>query len=1513
MAKRVYSSAVKKWAIGAGVTGVPLAILLFWYLSSLGAITITGFSGDQICSGTVQDPCIAYINMTAKEDIFIYPNENWSGGFYMNGSVKSTKLYRSWGTGWREINLTTNCKGTWCGAPDNSGKTVYSFAFRNNKEYQLKFEVLKNNPNESIKWGFANLDPIFYGIDNQYKEYSEKNREFFIKDNNFNTILFSGKLISDTHLKVNIGYQKVAEFEVNSSVNLDNFMTNIELYDLNNNSRIINRILYFKYMDYEDKLIYDYEIFCDKSILVNGTEIQECVQEITGNHIEKVVIWKDFNKSFFNSGNKNMGIFTNVEKGDYIEWIPTFYDFKITEWATWGNISTGSQAEVILISPADKNITTINTVFYNATANITGGAGLVNMSLWTNSTGTWHLNETKTIGEGISSVIQSHNQATTNDVTETQPLGRGFKFVVNQNVTLVKATKFALTTAATMDLYYSNGTSIANATLTSGNASFNIPLVAGQTYWLCAGGLTHTSWKASPTYPYNDTYVNFTNGVHCDDFGATENVIREILSITVNATTPQTFSVQNFSKIIPTTNTTWNVQACDTDGACGFAVNNRTIWYTPPNLISFVNPTAANGTIFNRNWIFMNVSVTETNFQNLTFNLYHLNGTSITSITFTNSTRQINVTGLANDIYYYNATTFDMVNNSNSTETREISLITSISVYFNNTLGNVTAERGNISIKANGTGNVTICFDIDGPEYSTNYFCTGGETIYITPNFTKQLFSDGTLSQGFNFSNLSSNSITIASHKYDEPQSLKFNITGVSNPYDTTIFYANSTPNLSNSTQYIPLIDRWYDGYLNNSRIYLNADQDGNTQKNLTYAFGYNYTIYFVLDDIFKIRDVYSFLLNLIGFPSGVEYKEGNNTIGSVGFDSYINISTDSTTHQDFSGVIMAKNVSRQMYLYDNLTDSSGVNTTLWKNTSCVIGPPTSCTAEVSGSGPTGGARGMNTFVYTIDGTGILGTTVVSRYNSLSYPESDIVNLSINSTLVVEKDSNDDGQATWHLKYGGTQIWFANASVESINVDEQTRTNLTIMITKVNRTTAERRLWGYENKTTLDPPSSNASTNYMFSGEASYFTITNNSAGFAFDADAIIEQDDPVIIINITTREVKHTKSTRANSTVVSNSVYDTGGKIESVIANFFGQNVAGESLTFYASADDGANWETVTNGVSHTFVNPGQHLRWGMTINITAPDNYNSTTHLWGVNLSVPAGNTSNITIDWGDDGIIDYTYSGYFGQANGTQQANLSNIDISDLFISTNKNTSINYGHTYSIPLKIASDSLGLLVVENFNMTYDPNPIEINVSRNLSNVLGNSTANESGFRIPIATINSTTSQARINISNMVYAYLGGRWVLNVTAHDTNYTVNQTHNITFYRSSFLQRLPYTWTDLIFFLPRTNSSKNVSAFGQTSTIPLINITMTNYAKNANLSIRINETFACLNLTWAGNGTKPLTGNIINTTNQQIESNIGYLHNKSIFIWADLNNCNATNQRILQPRVDIESYCIDCLR
>lgn len=101
---------------------------------------------------------------------------------------------------------------------------------------------------------------------------------------------------------------------------------------------------------------------------------------------------------------------------------------------------------------------------------------------------------------------------------------------------------------------------------------------------------------------------------------------------------------------------------------------NITVDNTNPT-VAFIAGTQGNNTFVNRSWIFVNVSLTETNLRNITFALFPVGGTANLTNFTTNASTSVNFTNLAlNTAYYYNVTVFDLANNTNVTETRYITL-----------------------------------------------------------------------------------------------------------------------------------------------------------------------------------------------------------------------------------------------------------------------------------------------------------------------------------------------------------------------------------------------------------------------------------------------------------------------------------------------------------------------------------------------------------------------------------------------------------------------------------------------------------------------------------------------------------------------------------------------------------------------------------------------------------------------------------------------------------------------
>ncbi len=128
------------------------------------------------------------------------------------------------------------------------------------------------------------------------------------------------------------GYQKVAEFELESFVDYENALQEIDFYDARKDLKKIDRQFDFKYKTIEEVVIPDYVEDCKLPRTKDGF----CQWIESGSHIESQEKWHDLESlSVAKDQVITIGIFTDVQKGDYVEWIPSFYGERVKEWATF--------------------------------------------------------------------------------------------------------------------------------------------------------------------------------------------------------------------------------------------------------------------------------------------------------------------------------------------------------------------------------------------------------------------------------------------------------------------------------------------------------------------------------------------------------------------------------------------------------------------------------------------------------------------------------------------------------------------------------------------------------------------------------------------------------------------------------------------------------------------------------------------------------------------------------------------------------------------------------------------------------------------------------------------------------------------------------------------------------------------------------------------------------------------------------------------------------------------------
>jgi major intracellular serine protease len=130
--------------------------------------------------------------------------------------------------------------------------------------------------------------------------------------------------------------------------------------------------------------------------------------------------------------------------------------------------------------------------------------------------------------------------------------------------------------------------------------------------------------------------------------------------------------------------------------------------------LNYSSGTEANNSYFNnRNWVFVNVSVSDVNVGNITFSLYNTSLVNNTNFSLWTGNNSINWTNLSrNSIYYYNVSVYDSLGNYNYTDTRKITfdnitpVITSISTSKTSTRVTLSVETSEDSYCSYSTSDV---------------------------------------------------------------------------------------------------------------------------------------------------------------------------------------------------------------------------------------------------------------------------------------------------------------------------------------------------------------------------------------------------------------------------------------------------------------------------------------------------------------------------------------------------------------------------------------------------------------------------------------------------------------------------------------------------------------------------------------------------------------------------------------------------------------------------------------
>jgi len=257
--------------------------------------------------------------------------------------------------------------------------------------------------------------------------------------------------------------------------------------------------------------------------------------------------------------------------------------------------------------------------------------------------------------------------------------------------------------------YFFNTTDLTGLTATNGTSAIPLSLVVDLSNPYISGLVSSDADNITK----NDTNINFT--VTASD--------TNIDTVTLNGTAMTHGAGNTYHLWINTSALGCAGNAACTVGATATDLAGRTNTTTYSITTDDINPaivfaggTETTGTYFNRNWTYVNVSESDTNFKNITFYLFNSTKEQLNATAYTTQTNDTNFTSLnSNMVYYYNVTIVDLAGNTNLTETRNITLDStnpSISGLVSSDADNVTKNDTNINftVTASDTNlaNVTL-------------------------------------------------------------------------------------------------------------------------------------------------------------------------------------------------------------------------------------------------------------------------------------------------------------------------------------------------------------------------------------------------------------------------------------------------------------------------------------------------------------------------------------------------------------------------------------------------------------------------------------------------------------------------------------------------------------------------------------------------------------------------------------------------------------------------------------
>ena len=225
-------------------------------------------------------------------------------------------------------------------------------------------------------------------------------------------------------------------------------------------------------------------------------------------------------------------------------------------------------------SPADNYVLLSNPQAFSGSSSSTGGVNIANMSLWTNGSASWGIKNTTFL-------IATDAHGNVQDDSDVSATAVGGIIQPKYDVVLTKVTQDSVSTGNRTRIWYTtNGTLLAtNVTAGVDEFLFNVQLFSGTNYTIeiDGQGADYTgTWKTpgAQSFPIIGSNINWIAGCTGENCVGSSTQVQTIESITTDR------GLSSFTGSLSRTilnPTLWNIESCDENGVCEFAIANRTI------------------------------------------------------------------------------------------------------------------------------------------------------------------------------------------------------------------------------------------------------------------------------------------------------------------------------------------------------------------------------------------------------------------------------------------------------------------------------------------------------------------------------------------------------------------------------------------------------------------------------------------------------------------------------------------------------------------------------------------------------------------------------------------------------------------------------------------------------------------------------------------------------------------------------------------------------------------------